>query len=1074
MRKHITLLLLALTMHIVASTQVSGLDRESFGKYWQVESESPDYKVSFSGDTCEIVAPKGLTLWRKEKMKGDVTIEYDACVVDEGKKDDRLSDLNCFWMASDPRHPDDIFARAEWRNGVFLRCYSLRLYYLGYGGNYNKTTRFRRYDGDERGITDASRRPSILKEYTDDEHLLKPNHWYHIRITGRGNRVQYYIDGKLLVDYQDQQPFKEGWFGFRTTLSRTRITNFRFVQGDENQAAWIRWIGKMPSDASNQTFGIPFAKGEIKRVDRLALQTEAGETLDADIQPTARWQDGSLKWAAISAVIPAKTTALTVRQSTKRHHAKGIDIQDNSTRLTISTGKVTAFIPKQGTYLLDSLLVDNMKMCGNITPALTLQDAVAADNLHLKHLVTSLNQKTEEKAGNVRAIVKIEGCMRDGKQAELFPFIIRMYFYAGSEQVKMTHTFIYDGDQDHDFIRALGIKFHVPLREEAYNRHAAFATDGEGVWSEPVQPLTGRVNLEGVYPRQIQGLPIHIDDTDEQARFLVDNWASWDGFRLSQLTDQGFSIRKRTHADRPWIGTYTGTRAAGYAFLGDTRGGLGLWLKDFWQTYPSTIEINHAREQEAEMTIWLWSPEGEAMDLRHYDHAAHDLKASYEDVQQGMSTPYGIAHTSTICLLPTPYQGKAAIARTAQVLNEDSRLVPTPEYLHAKRAFGVWSLPDRSNPMRERVEERLDSIADFYIRAVEQYRWYGFWNYGDIMHAYDHERHQWRYDVGGYAWDNTELATPEWLWYTFLRTGSKEVWRMAEAMTRHCSETDVYHKGDFAGLGSRHNVSHWGDGAKEARISQAAFNRFYYYLTGDERTGDIMREVRDADQMLYHIDPMRLAEPRSEFPCKAPARLRIGPDWLAYAGNWMTEWERTGNKQYRDKIVTGMKSIAALPHGLFTGNKALGFDPATGIISYDGDTARLNTNHLMTIMGGFELMNELLMMVDVPAFEQAWLSHARAYQDMARKVSKNKFPVRRLTAYAAWKLSDGDLAAKAWQQLWGRIEHNKVPRYKLSTVMPPLVPSAVDEFEGMTTNDAALWSLDAIYMQEVIPLSPAP
>lgn len=53
---------------------------------------------------------------------------------------------------------------------------------------------------------------------------------------------------------------------------------------------------------------------------------------------------------------------------------------------------------------------------------------------------------------------------------------------------------------------------------------------------------------------------------------------------------------------------------------------------------------------------------------------------------------------------------------------------------------------------------------------------------------------------------------------------------------------------------------------------------------------------------------------------------------MAYAGNWFTEWERTGNIKYYDKIITGMKSIAALPHGLFTGTKALGYDPASGEI----------------------------------------------------------------------------------------------------------------------------------------------
>ena len=77
-----------------------------------------------------------------------------------------------------------------------------------------------------------------------------------------------------------------------------------------------------------------------------------------------------------------------------------------------------------------------------------------------------------------------------------------------------------------------------------------------------------------------------------------------------------------------------------------------------------------------------------------------------------------------------------------------------------------------------------------------------------------------------FAWDNTELASNMWLWYNFLRTGRLDIWRMAEAMTRHTGEVDVYHVGPNAGLGSRHNVSHWGCGAKEARISQAAWNPF--------------------------------------------------------------------------------------------------------------------------------------------------------------------------------------------------------------------------------------------------------
>lgn len=46
-------------------------------------------------------------------------------------------------------------------------------------------------------------------------------------------------------------------------------------------------------------------------------------------------------------------------------------------------------------------------------------------------------------------------------------------------------------------------------------------------------------------------------------------------------------------------------------------------------------------------------------------------------------------------------------------------------------------------------------------------------------------------DIGGFAWDNTELATDMWLWYSFLRTGREDIFRMAEAMTRHTGEVDT-------------------------------------------------------------------------------------------------------------------------------------------------------------------------------------------------------------------------------------------------------------------------------------------
>ena len=224
----------------------SGLNQKDFKKYWKVESESPDYRISFRGDTCELLSPKGLTLWRRQQLSTNMVVEYDAQVVDEGQAGDRLSDLNCFWLASDPQQRD-IWSREQWRSGIFVRCYTLQMYYLGYGGNHNSTTRFRRYTGDERGVDSTAFRPAILKEYTDAEHLLRPNHWYHVKIESLDGRTRFYMDGELIVDYLDPTPLQNGWFGFRTTLSRTRITNFkaRAIDNSLQQTGIpLHWLSK--------------------------------------------------------------------------------------------------------------------------------------------------------------------------------------------------------------------------------------------------------------------------------------------------------------------------------------------------------------------------------------------------------------------------------------------------------------------------------------------------------------------------------------------------------------------------------------------------------------------------------------------------------------------------------------------------------------------------------------------------------------------------------------------------------------------------------------------------------------
>ncbi len=156
----------------------------------------------------------GVTVWLKKKLSGNIKIEFDRTVLLDTGTNDRLSDLNVFWMATDPRN-QNLFTR----NGVFEQYDSLSLYYVGMGGNSNTTTRFRKYEGN------GSR--TLLQEYNTPEYLLKANKTYHITIALSGNTTTFSVDGKTYFTYTDPHLLREGYFGFRSTKSRQAIASFR-------------------------------------------------------------------------------------------------------------------------------------------------------------------------------------------------------------------------------------------------------------------------------------------------------------------------------------------------------------------------------------------------------------------------------------------------------------------------------------------------------------------------------------------------------------------------------------------------------------------------------------------------------------------------------------------------------------------------------------------------------------------------------------------------------------------------------------------------------------------------------
>jgi Domain of unknown function (DUF6250) len=176
--------------------------------------------VIFGNGKLEIDVPKGATVWFKPMLAGPVLIQYQAKMISAGGKNDRVSDLNCFWMARDARNPDSLFAVK--RSGKFADYNQLLCYYVGVGGNTNTTTRFRRYIGD------ATTRPLLAgNDLSGKEYLLTPNVSQWITLVACDQLIQFYRDGKKLFEMNDSEPYTSGNFAFRTSQSHLEISHFQ-------------------------------------------------------------------------------------------------------------------------------------------------------------------------------------------------------------------------------------------------------------------------------------------------------------------------------------------------------------------------------------------------------------------------------------------------------------------------------------------------------------------------------------------------------------------------------------------------------------------------------------------------------------------------------------------------------------------------------------------------------------------------------------------------------------------------------------------------------------------------------
>ncbi len=380
----------------------------------------------------------------------------------------------------------------------------------------------------------------------------------------------------------------------------------------------LQWLGKKAEGKTTATFGVPWDRGILKDEKSLQLVDSNGYSVEQQTRVLAYWEDGSRKWSChtISIESPAEYYELQMEEQEKNPKREGKIKEVSEKKLAIhtdgeifiDTGVLKARISReqilQDVYIKDRMLCKGAKLIGIREMRSSGAEGTVVRRQSCESSITEL---TLEQNNSVYAVVKVTG-----RHGEWIPFTLRLYFYKDSAKVRGVYTVFYDGNPDKDIIAGIGIKYVQCIEGELYNRHVRLSGDTGYLTESPVMLATARTKgkYEKMLSEQLDGKNIVFTEEDRDFAELLEDLAVWDRYRLYQDSATHYGIRKRTNSGSSWVKCKDGYKSGGFVYLGDRYGGIASGIRNFWQKYPSAIDLNHIAGKEAEVTLWFWSPYG--------------------------------------------------------------------------------------------------------------------------------------------------------------------------------------------------------------------------------------------------------------------------------------------------------------------------------------------------------------------------------------------------------------------------------------------------------------------------------
>lgn len=648
------------------------------------------------------------------------------------------------------------------------------------------------------------------------------------------------------------------------------------VAGELRLPLTLDWGGAKPGDAIPVRGGIPLARGVLRKPKVSLL--EDNREIAVQAEALAYWGDRSIKWLLVE--FQAKSDSsykLVVGRGSSVRVRNPVKITRTPNGLVVENGVLRVSIAKNGS--IRGLSVDSNGN-GRFEADELLSSGggreIILDFLHLNSPAELrpmrragagvLDQSTvridgiREAGGQLRRTVRLDGVFVHKLAGSTLPgrseplesrFTVWLHFFAGQPFFVVEHTFIYEVSPDHDFVHQLALRYRLKLSGRVKIRTGI---DGGASILE-----LGRGTV-GLYQQN------------------ADYSELWRG--------DGAVVKH-------------GGRSEGWLWLSDGRFNVSACVRWFWKLYPKSIWFN---VDEGELTVNLYPPESPPLDVRRYSRNEWGCGETgcYESIpakpdrrleEFSRISARGISRTHEVMF----HFGDQPIETTRAF--EKGVIVRAPlEHYARSRALGYYTVYKKG--LYESLWRKALKVTDWALFCQDYFRWYGFFDYGDIQSRYNYHRmKRWAEDWGRWGWGNNDGIGRfcHSFWMQYLATGKRRYYEAGEASSMHGVDVDIVHTSfrtpftdDAFGMSHRHGVQHWSGTYIGLRGSSPVGYRVYYYLTGRERVRDVIFEV---------LKPVM----RDYYGNSGGVNAADGSGTASMI--LYTAWEMTLDKRYLDKLI---------------------------------------------------------------------------------------------------------------------------------------------------------------------------